>query len=100
MNELFRLPATELARLIRDKELSPVEVVEAHLARTEKMNPILNAVTDFQPARAREQAKHAERLIMTGNPGGRLCGVPLTIKSSIEVEGFRCECGTNLRKGV
>ena len=100
MNELFRLSATELARLIRDKELSPTEVVEAYLIRTEKMNPILNAVTDFQPIRAREQAKHAERLIMAGDPGGRLRGVPLTIKSSIEVEGFRCECGTKLRKGV
>ena len=100
MTELFRQPATELARRIRDKEVSPVEVVEAHLARIEQVNPILNAITDLQAGRARGQARRAEQQIMAGEPTGPLHGVPLTIKSSIEVKGFRCECGTRLRQGI
>ncbi len=100
MTELFRHSARDLARRIRNKEVSPVEVVEAHLARIEQVNPVLNAITDLQAGRARGQARRAEQQIMAGEPTGPLHGVPLTIKSSIEVEGFRCECGTRLRQGI
>ena len=100
MSELFRRSVTELARLIRSREVSPVEVVEAHLARIEQVNPVLNAITDCQAERARDQARQAERRIAQGSSVGRVHGVPLTIKSSIEVKGFRCECGTKLREGI
>ena len=100
MTELFRLSATELARRIRNKEVGPVEVVDAHISRIEQVNPVLNAITDFQAASARDQARLAEQQMMSGGPTGPLHGVPLTIKSSIEVEGFLCECGTKLRKGI
>ncbi len=100
MTELFRLPATELARRIRNEEVSPGDVVEAHLSRIKQVNPVLNAITDFQAESARDQARQAEQQLMSGGPIGPLHGVPLTIKSSIEVEGFLCECGTKLRKGI
>ena len=100
MTELFRLSATELARRIRNKEVGPVEVVDAHISRIEQVNPVLNAITDFQAASARDQARLAEQQMMSGGPTGPLHGVPLTIKSSIAVEGFLCECGTKLRKGI
>ena len=100
MTELFRLSATELARRIRNEEVSPGEVVEAHLSRIKQVNPVLNAITDFQAESARDQACRAEQQLMSGGPIGPLHGVPLTIKSSIEVEGFLCECGTKLRKGI
>ena len=100
MTELFRLPATELARRIRNEEVSPGDVVEAHLSRIKQVNPVLNAITDFQAESARDQARQAEQQLMSGGPIGPLHGVPLTIKSAIEVEGFLCECGTKLRKGI
>ena len=100
MTELFRQSARDLARRIRNKEVSPVEVVEAHLARIEQVNPVLNAITDLQPERALDQARRAEKQMMAGEATGPLHGVPMTIKSSIEVEGYRCECGTKLREGI
>ncbi len=100
MTELYYLPAAELARKIRTKECSPVEVMEAHLDRVEKVNPALNAITHLDAERARRSAQQAERGRDRGAEVGPLHGVPITIKSSIEVEGLRCECGTKLRQGV
>ena len=99
MTELFYLPATELARRIRTKASSPVEVMEAHLERVGKVNPVLNAITHLDADRARRSAQQAERELHRGSPSGPLHGVPITIKSSIEVEGLRCECGSKLRQG-
>lgn len=100
MPELYYLPAVELARKIRAKECSPIEVMEAHLARIEKMNPVLNAITHLDADRARRGAQEAQQKLDRRAPTGPLHGVPITIKGSIEVEGFRCECGTKLRQGV
>ncbi len=99
MTELFYLPATELARKIRTKECSPVEVMEAHLGRAGKVNPALNAITHLDADRARQSAREAERELDRSTEIGLLHGVPITIKSSIEVEGLRCECGAKLRQG-
>ena len=100
MPELYYLPAVELARKIRAKECSAVEVMEAHLGRVEKMNPVLNAITHLDADRARLGAQEAQQELDRRAPTGPLHGVPITIKGSIEVEGFRCECGTKLREGV
>ena len=100
MLELYYLPAVELARKIRAKECSAVEVMEAHLGRVEKMNPMLNAITHLDADRARRGARQAQQELDRGAEIGPLHGVPITIKGSIEVEGFRCECGTKLRQGV
>ena len=99
MSELTFLPAVSMAQQIREKKLSPVELVEAHLARIEKLNPKLNAFVQVDAARALEQARHAEDAVMRKQKLGPLHGVPLSIKSSIEVTGLRCEAGTRLRAG-
>ncbi len=100
MSELTFLSAVALAERIRKKKLSPVELVEAHLARIEKLNPKLNAFVQLDADGARRQARAAESAV-TGNATlGPLHGVPLSIKSSIEVTGMRCEAGTRLRAGV
>lgn len=99
MSELHYLSATEIARAIREKKLSPVEVVDAHLARIEKLNPVLNAFVEVHAEHARAEGKAAEQAVTSGAALGPLHGVPISIKSSIEVAGFRCESGTRLRAG-
>jgi Asp-tRNA(Asn)/Glu-tRNA(Gln) amidotransferase A subunit family amidase len=88
-----------MAEQIRRKELSPVELVEAHLEQIEKLNPRLNAFVQVDIAGARSQAKAAEQAVARGLVVGPLHGVPLSIKSSMDVRGMRCESGTKLRKG-
>src|SRR2546422_9450520 len=79
--------------------MSPVELDEAHLARIEQLNPKLNAFVQVDADGARRQARAAEMAVTRGEKVGPLHGVPLSIKSSIEVAGMRCEAGTKLRAG-
>jgi amidase len=85
---------------IRQKKLSPVELVEAHLTRIQELNPRLNAFVDVDAEGARRQAQMAEAAVRDGAKLGVLHGVPLSIKSSIEVAGLRWEAGTKLRSGI
>jgi Asp-tRNA(Asn)/Glu-tRNA(Gln) amidotransferase A subunit family amidase len=89
MSDLTFLPAVSMARQIREKRVSPVELVEAHLSRIESLNPKLNAFVQVDAADAREQARRAEDAVMRKRRLGPLHGVPLSIKSSIEVKGSR-----------
>jgi len=93
------LSAREIAALIRQKEVSPVEVARIHLDRIERLNPKLNAFVDCQPEVVLAQARVAEQAIFGGDRLGPLHGVPVSIKSSIDVAGHRCEAGTRLRAG-
>ncbi|HVO80464.1 MAG TPA: amidase [Terriglobales bacterium] len=99
MSELNLLSAVSMAEKIRSKKLSPVELVEAHLSRIERLNPQLNAFVQVDGERARRDAGAAESRVKRGEKLGPLHGVPISIKSSIEVEGLRCEAGTKLRAG-
>lgn len=100
MSELIFLPAIEMAELIRAKKISPVELVEAHFAQIEKLNPKLNAYVQLDADRARRAARDAEDAVMHAKPVGPLHGVPISIKASISVAGLRCEAGTRLRSGL
>ena len=99
MGELTFLSAVSMAEQIRQKRLSPVELVEAHLARIEELNPKLNAFVQVDAERARQQARVAEADLSRGEKLGPLHGVPLSIKSSMGVAGLRCESGSKLRAG-
>src|SRR5713101_3145906 len=99
MSALNFLSAVALAEQVRQKKLSPVELVEAHLARIEQLNPKLNAFVQVDADGARRQARAAETAATRGEKVGPLHGVPLSVKSSIEVAGLRCEAGTKLRAG-
>jgi Asp-tRNA(Asn)/Glu-tRNA(Gln) amidotransferase A subunit family amidase len=99
MDELTSLPAVSMAAMIRQKRISPVELVEAHLRRIEKLNPQLNALVQVDAEGARRQARAAEAAVQSKSEVGPLHGVPITIKSSIDVAGLRCEAGTRLRAG-
>jgi Asp-tRNA(Asn)/Glu-tRNA(Gln) amidotransferase A subunit family amidase len=100
MPELTFLSAASMAEQIQQKKLSPVDLIEAHLTRIQELNPKLNAFVQIDVEGARRQALLAEEAMRDGRELGVLHGVPLSIKSSIEVAGLRWEAGTKLRAGI
>lgn len=98
--EICYLSAGTLAEQIRRKKISPVDVVDAHLTRIENLNPKLNAFVEVDAQSAQRRARFAEEAVMHGKTLGPLHGVPVSVKSSIEVQGLRWEAGTQLRAGT
>ena len=98
-SELTSLSATQIADIVRQGSASPLAIVEAHLAQVERLNPLLNAFVQVDAERALEQARQAEQAVAWNRSRGLLQGVPVSIKSSIEVAGLRCEAGTRIRAG-
>ena len=89
---------TEIVQQVRSRKISPAEIVELHLKRIEKLQPKLNAFVHLDAEGARRQARVAENLVAQGTHVGPLHGVPLTIKSCIDVAGWPCSAGSILRK--
>ncbi|MEP7022366.1 MAG: amidase family protein [Actinomycetota bacterium] len=87
MGELWRKSALELAAMIRDREVSSREVVQAHLDRIETVNPQLNAIVRLLPEEALAAADTADRVIADGGKTGPLHGVPCTVKENIDLAG-------------
>jgi Asp-tRNA(Asn)/Glu-tRNA(Gln) amidotransferase A subunit family amidase len=98
MSGLIFLSAMQMAEGIRNRDFSPRELLEAHLTQIERVNPLLNAIVNLDGGRAMQTALDAERAVQRG-PVGSMHGVPVTIKSSIDAGGLRCEAGTRLRAG-
>ena len=94
--ELLTLSAVELRRRIGTKEMSPVELLEACIARIERLNPAVNAVTAVCYDRAREEAKAAEKMALRGEPLGLLHGLPTGIKDLDETAGLLTTYGSPL----
>ena len=92
--EICFLPATELAARIRRRDLSPVEVVDAYLARIGERNPVINAYTLVLADKARAAAKAAENAVMAGGSLGPLHGVPVAIKDMDDVAGVPTSMGS------
>lgn len=86
-NELWRQNALELADLIRRREVSSREVIDAHLARIDAVNPSVNAVVRVLTDSARAAADAADAALAGGDDVGPLHGVPLTVKENIDVVG-------------
>jgi Asp-tRNA(Asn)/Glu-tRNA(Gln) amidotransferase A subunit family amidase len=99
MSELTSLSALSMAEQICQKKISPVDLLDAHLARIAKLNPRLNAFVALDERRARQDAKSLEATALRGDARGRLHGVPVSIKSSIATAGLPFESGTRLRAG-
>ena len=98
MSEIFYASAKSMARAVREKEVSAVELVEAHLARIDEVNPALNAVVMLAADRARTEAAEADAALARGESLGALHGVPFTLKDSIDTEGVVTTGGTMGRK--
>ena len=88
----------EIAVAILSKRISPAEIVEAHLKRIAALQPKLNAFVHLDGEAARRQARAAEAAVMRNAPLGPLHGIPLTVKSCIDVAGWPCPAGSLLRK--
>jgi amidase len=86
---LTRKSARELARLIRERAVSPVEVLDAYLAAIARINPKLNAIITLAAESARDAARAAEAAVMKGEPLGPLHGLPVAIKDITPTAGIR-----------
>jgi Asp-tRNA(Asn)/Glu-tRNA(Gln) amidotransferase A subunit family amidase len=97
MDSIYFHGIAEVVRKIRTREISPREVIDAHLERIEKLQPKLNAFVHVDAEGARRQALAAEACALRGDPRGALHGVVLSIKSCIDVAGWPCPAGSRLR---
>ncbi len=93
---LAYLSAIDLADLIRRKQVSPVEVVEAVLGRIEWLNPRLNAYCTVTADAAMTAARAAEAAVLRGDPLGPLCGVPFSVKDLVITRGVRTAFGSRI----
>ncbi len=88
-----------MADMVRDRAISPVELVELHLKQIDAQNRRLNAFVTVLPDEARAAARRAEAAVMRGHCLGLLHGVPVTVKDSFDVAGLPTLCGSKFRLG-
>ena len=100
MQDLWRLPAADLAALIRSKKVSAKEAASAALARLDAVNPVINAVVDHRPDDVLAQAAAIDAAIARNEDAGPLAGVPVTVKVNIDQEGFATTNGLKLQRDV
>jgi len=96
VSELVLASAVRQLELLRSGDVSVAELADAHIAQIERLNPVLNALVDFDPVRVRNQAR---ALGASKSPKGPLYGLPVTIKSSIATAGYLCEIGSLIHRG-
>ena len=95
-DELTRLTISELAPMIKAREVSPVEVTESVLAQVDRLQPKLNSFITVLHDQAMAQAKEAEAALVRGEYKGPLHGVPIGIKDNIATSGIRTTVGTKV----
>jgi len=88
-----------MAQLVRDRAVSPVELVESHLKQIDSVNPRINAFISIFHDEARAVARTAEAAVMKGEPLSLLHGIPITIKDSFDIVGQPTLCGSRFRLG-
>ena len=92
--ELAYTPAAELVARVRNKEISPVEIMENCLARIDEVNPALNCFCFVFADEAMAQAREAEAAVMRGDDVGPLHGIPVAIKDFTPTKGKRTTRGS------
>ena len=97
-NELCFLRSTELAAKLRRREVSAVEVTEAHLKQIERVNPKVNAIVTLVPEQALEAARKADEHLVKGEIPGMLHGLPVAHKDLVETKGIRTTYGSPIYK--
>ncbi len=93
MNDHSFLGASQLATLIRNREISSRELLEHYLSRIEVLNSKLNAVVTLDTERARKRANAADQALARGESWGPLHGLPITVKDTFETAGVRTTAG-------
>ena len=97
MTPVHYLSIAETLESFRDRKLSPIEFVESHLSRIEKIQPLLNPFVHIDAESARARARESASRFVAQNPRP-LEGIPLTVKSCLDVAGWPCPAGSLLRK--
>ena len=92
--ELVQLGITDALRLIRSRQLSPVELVRAYLERITRLNPTLNVYLTVMAEEALAAATAAERAVINGEQLGTLHGIPIGLKDNCDVPGVRMTAGS------
>lgn len=93
-DDLCRLPASTLRQKIASKQLSPVELTKAVLARAEALQPVLNCFITLVPEHAMAAARRAEDAVMRGEALGLLHGIPFAAKDLVNTAGVRTTFGS------
>ena len=96
--EICFLPAHEIVRQIRARELSAVEVMDAHIAQIERVNPAVNAIVTFLPDLARAGARAVDATLARGDDPGPLAGLPVVHKDLAVTKGIRTTFGSPIYK--
>ncbi len=94
--ELARLKAHECQKLLKDKEISARELVQATLNRMEELEPKLNAFIRTLPEKALEAAKAVDHQRAAGEKLGPLAGIPIALKDNLCTEGITTTCGSRM----
>ena len=100
MSELWRLSASEVARLVRARKVSAREVADAALQRLDAVNPHIGAIVDCRPEQVREQADRVDSVLASGTDAGPLAGVPITVKINLDQAGFATTDGSRLQENL
>ncbi|GAA4226531.1 amidase [Streptosporangium album] len=90
------LTATEMLELLRTRQVSATELLQAHLDRIEEVNPRVNAIVTLATDRARQEAAEADRDLARGRPRGPLHGLPVAHKDLTDTAGIRTTYGSPL----
>jgi aspartyl-tRNA(Asn)/glutamyl-tRNA(Gln) amidotransferase subunit A len=98
MTDIAFTSASDLAAMIRNREVSPVEVVSSTLSRIERSQPTLNAFITVAADSAMQAAREAEAMVMRGDPLGPLHGVPMAVKDLVPTAGIRTTWGSLIFK--
>src|SRR3954467_14478568 len=98
MQDLWRLSAENIARLVKTKQISARDAAIAALERLEAVNPKIKAVVDHRPHEVLAQADAIDTAIARGEDLGPLAGVPVTVKVNIDQQGFATTNGVTLQR--
>lgn len=99
-DDIWRLSATELAGLVRDRQVSATEATRGALARLDAVNPALVAVVDHRPEDALARAAQLDAALHRGEDPGPLAGVPVTVKVNVDQVGFATTNGTRRQRDL
>ena len=100
MQDLWRLPAADLAVLVKSRQISAREAATSALARLDAVNPKINAVIDHRPEEVLQQAAEVDAVIARGEDPGMLAGVPVTVKVNIDQKGYANTNGLRLQRDM
>jgi amidase len=95
-DDLNFMTARELARRVRSRDVSAVEVMQAHLDQIERVNSLVNAIVTLLPERALEGARAADAAVARGDELGALHGLPIAHKDTLATKGIRTTQGSPL----